>query len=216
MHYELVGSLAVFFALCLYMILPNPVRVLMPVTFASLCFVPGVACFFVGILLAHFYASGFFDNLETNRRWKIATYAALPVIIAAVMLSYKFFGIATRLEIIIAGVIILAIQTNALYMRAVTSRLSLFLGRISFPLYLVHFSVISSLTSWLIILADKHGILTFGSSLLIGFVTVIVSLVLACLFLPVETLTTKICNALSQLVFKQMGIKPAHARSVSE
>jgi peptidoglycan/LPS O-acetylase OafA/YrhL len=66
---------------------------------------------------------------------------------------------------------------------------SQFLGRISFPLYLVQFAVIVSLSANVIIWADANGTLTATTALLIAAGSVIASLALATLFLPIEVAT---------------------------
>jgi peptidoglycan/LPS O-acetylase OafA/YrhL len=63
---------------------------------------------------------------------------------------------------------------------------SQFLGRISFPLYLVQFAVIVSLSANVTIWADANGTLTATTALLIAAGSVIASLALATLFLPIE------------------------------
>ena len=65
-------------------------------------------------------------------------------------------------------------------------KISQFLGHISFPLYLVQFAVIVSPSANVIVWADRAGMLTSSTALWIAAGSVVASLVLATLFLPIE------------------------------
>jgi peptidoglycan/LPS O-acetylase OafA/YrhL len=79
---------------------------------------------------------------------------------------------------IIATLIIGSIASSKTLGAVFENRLSLFLGRISFPLYLTHFVVICSLSSWVCI---EAGPVTAA------LVTVPVAIGMAFVFLPIDT-----------------------------
>jgi peptidoglycan/LPS O-acetylase OafA/YrhL len=69
---------------------------------------------------------------------------------------------------------------------------SQWLGRISFPLYLLQILVIVTLTSWLIIWAQAGGLLTIWIALGIAMASVVVCVAAAWVFLPVERLALRV------------------------
>jgi len=86
-----------------------------------------------------------------------------------------------------AAAIMGAVHLNGDLIALMSSRLSRFMGQISFALYLVHFVVLVTLTSHLILMAHADGSLTQGEALGIFALTVVVSMLAAWLFARVET-----------------------------
>jgi peptidoglycan/LPS O-acetylase OafA/YrhL len=78
-------------------------------------------------------------------------------------------------------------------------KLSIFFGRISFPLYVIHMTIICSLTSWLI---TKDYDPNNTKLVLIYFMaTVFTSIVSACVLYPVE----KISIIISRKIFEYLS-----------
>ena len=94
-----------------------------------------------------------------------------------------------------------------------STALSQWLGRISFPLYLVHFSVLASFSAGMVVWAHQGGILAPHILWLIVVASICLSLLAAIAFEPVEHLTRKIGNALSRYVVDD--VEPAGRVSVS-
>lgn len=76
--------------------------------------------------------------------------------------------------------------------RLASSRLSLWLGKISFPLFLIQFPVLLSVTSGLIVLAGPEHVRAF--SFLIASLSIAVAILAATAFQPVEIVTRAIEN----------------------
>jgi peptidoglycan/LPS O-acetylase OafA/YrhL len=88
------------------------------------------------------------------------------------------------------------------------ARISRFLGKISFPLYLVQFSVLISFMSGAIVFVNMHSGLNWLSISIVSALTIVVSLLASIVFLPIEWMTHTICNSIGRMV-------PAGSRSVS-
>jgi peptidoglycan/LPS O-acetylase OafA/YrhL len=85
---------------------------------------------------------------------------------------------------LIAVLIVLFVIVNPLVQKILSNKISIFLGKISFPLYVIHMAVICSLTSFLITKEydpDNTKMIFFYF-----IITVIVSIISACILYPVE------------------------------
>jgi peptidoglycan/LPS O-acetylase OafA/YrhL len=93
-----------------------------------------------------------------------------------------------------------------------SNRLSLALGRISFPLYLVQFPILVSVTSFAIVHVGRAQLASSPvAAATIAMVSFILCIVAAHLFLPVEVLTGKIGNLAVEKA--QSGVLPLLRRS---
>lgn len=209
MLYEFVGSFLVFGTLLVYPFLKKPLRLLVPMALVLFFAVPYLSCFVWGMISAHLYVQGHFERLKNVRWWRVVTYAGIPMILMTLAAIYLAFGIFNQWEIVVGMAIMVMIQTNDVYRHAMESKLSQFMGRVSFPLYLVHFAVLVSLTSWLIVRAGADGTVTFTETFIIAGVSAIVSLVCAVMFLPVEKLTARVCGAFADTVLRSGVIRIA-------
>jgi len=81
--------------------------------------------------------------------------------------------------VVAAPVFLLGVHSNPHLLGFFRSRLSLFLGRISFPLYVLQFPVLVSLSSWLFWKVGAAGGLGPGSGLAVAFTSCAVTGVLA-------------------------------------
>ena len=96
--------------------------------------------------------------------------------------------IKTRINIILAAIVVFAIYSNSFCISAATSKFSVWLGRISFPLYVTHFAVIISFTSWSIIELSNRGLLGLGSAMLVILLSAVIALFVADIFSRIENL----------------------------
>jgi peptidoglycan/LPS O-acetylase OafA/YrhL len=104
--------------------------------------------------------------------------------------------------------IVFFVHCNFAVTKFLRAGISRFLGKISFPLYLIQFSVLISFTSSVILFANAHGGLNWLSISIIAGLTIIASVLASIVFLPIEQLTHMICNFIGRMV-------PADRRSVS-
>ena len=207
MSYEMLGSIMVL----LWLYMENEIRhpkAIMVVCIAALLIAGSpLACFFIGLLYGQLRAQGIFARLQEASWAQKASWigllgcAAFTPFIERSILSYTLS----------AAIVLLLIYANrSLSAFLAHNSLSRFLGKISFPLYLVHFSVIASLSSWLIVVADRQGALTSSVAWGIILATVAASILAAILFEPVERLTMALCNRLARMALKRENA-PARA-----
>jgi peptidoglycan/LPS O-acetylase OafA/YrhL len=200
MHTELVGSVVVFALLLLmnnkifgyvYLIAVFVVLMVAHLGFAHFRF---LGCFVAGIIFAGFRCSDLYENLVQNRIYRLLSLVLFALIVVSAGILFAS-GRGSRLVPIFAIVIVFCVSTSLDLRRLATSRASIFLGRISFPLFLIQFPVIISITSALILVAGNH-ITTMPATMTGGIaaLSVVVTLVAATLFEPVERITGVIGN----------------------
>ncbi|MBG0811852.1 acyltransferase [Methylosinus sp. H3A] len=188
MPWEMVGSLALFLLLSCYPAMKRPERsIAIGASFLMLLF-PYLAAFLFGALIgkAKFTGAlnapapgrlGFLDSLAA----KIAVAAALYVLAAWSMTA----GAVAHVHVILAvAVVALALRSRGLSDFLAENALSRFLAKISFPLYLIHYVVIVTATSAAIAFVGDR--LTLPLALAISAATILLSIVAAVLFQPIE------------------------------
>ncbi len=191
MSLELLGSVVVF----LYLLLEVEIRLkfsfLWFVFFVCLCGHSLIACFVFGMICGRLRACGGFDWLRSQRAAQALAIFVVFIAVFGADLDHRLH-LGFGLNIIAACLLVFGVYASRPLGSFFSCRLSRWLGRVSFPLYLVHFPVIASFTSGLVVLTHAHG--TFGPTAiwLIALGSVALSLLGAVLFLPVETLTARI------------------------
>ncbi|MDB5767425.1 MAG: acyltransferase-like protein [Collimonas fungivorans] len=198
MSIELVGSLLVFLYLYLSTRLKAPVRILYALIVFLLVAQSFYCLFFIGILFAQYRANGVFDRLRASRSWNFAVIAILIAIVITYTLSKKYpnFWQYININAVTAAALVFCFYTSNWTVGFFSSKFSRFLGEISFPLYLVHFSVIISLTSFLTIKFSELGTLDASHISLIILVSIAVSITAAVIFRRVEIFALKPVNRL--------------------
>ena len=206
MRLELIGSIIVF--LILYVGYGSrttwPLLIMATLLFLSRQGDFGqIACFLAGISFAKLRLSGSFGTLSHRKGFVFASYVALLVVIA---LDGLWHSTDTHRDLcpLLAIIVVLCISINPRLTRFMENSASQFLGRISFPLFLVQFPVIISLSSGLVIYARNMGFL-HHTTFVIVLISVSASILCAILFEPVETFTKIACDRVSRLV---MGYLP--------
>ena len=202
MQVELLGSLLVF---C-YLLLDTHIRLKSVFLIFILVVCLGgnsfLACFVFGMICGHVRARGGFDWLRRQRTVQVL---AIPAVVVAAILG-SYFDLVTPQwcpPIIIAScALVFGVYASAALSRFFALPLSRWLGRISFPLYLVHFPVIASFTSGLIVLAHAHGVLGPAVIWCIALGSAVLSVLVAVLFLPVEALTARIGEAACRVIMQ--------------
>ncbi|HEX2730185.1 MAG TPA: acyltransferase [Polyangiaceae bacterium] len=191
MPVELVGSMLVFLYLYVFRNLRHPIRVLLGLVLFMCPLFSHYAAFFFGVYLGHLRSAGGFERLRQEPRWR----ALSPIICCIVLVALAAVparGWTVIVDTVAAGALVFCFNTNPILSTLFETRLSAFLGRLSFPLYLTHFSVIVSLTSYLILQQGARG--QFGYDAVSRIVAVsFVAMILAALpFLLVEKWTNQI------------------------
>jgi peptidoglycan/LPS O-acetylase OafA/YrhL len=192
MQPELLGSIVAF----LYLFVDPYIRSKIPVlAFGFLVCLGGgsfLACFPFGLLCGRFRAQGGFAWL---RRQRAAQVLAPPVAVAATVLGTwcnRLWPGWLMPSILASCVLVFSVYASTALTGFFANALSRRLGRISYPLFLIHFPVIASFTSGMILLAHEHHALTPATiwSIILG--SAVLSLIAAKLFQPIEKLTARI------------------------
>ncbi|MGC4062621.1 MAG: acyltransferase [Aquabacterium sp.] len=187
MSLEMLGSLMVFIFALQVNTLKKPA--LTAAAIAGLLFLAKsyYALFFVGICFALLRSSGVFERLQQSGLCMAVSWLLIALVVYSCFRSESIATDGHRTNLLRSIALVGAIHCNPLAITALSSRLSRFLGRVSFPLYLVHFSVLTSLTSYLVVQADKSGLLDASHALGIGLFTIAFCLLAADLFSRAET-----------------------------
>lgn len=183
MPYELIGSFAVLLVCAFERGGQWSYYVLAVMIVAMMFILPAFATFPAGALLALAKKDGLIPDLG---RW------AWPVIAAGlVAASFDYGGRVTPLFVVAALACLWAAMSSDLT-TALSGRVSQFLGRLSFPLYLMQFPVLVTVTSMMVV-----GIpLNLWTALLILLVSTTATVLAAVTFDPVERFAIGFSNRL--------------------
>ncbi|WP_024880194.1 acyltransferase [Methylosinus sp. LW3] len=188
MPWEMVGSLALFLLLACYPAMKRPERsIAIGASFLMLLF-PYLAAFLFGALIGKAKLTG---ALTAPARGRLALLDSSPAKIIAAATLYALAswtmtaGAVPHVHVILAvAIVALALRWRGLSDFLGESAISCFLAKISFPLYLIHYVVIATATSAAITLVGDR--LTLPLALAISAATILLSIVAAMLFAPVE------------------------------
>ncbi len=193
MSMEMIGSLAVFVFLYASPSLAAPLRTAAIVAVAFFVLGSWYALFFVGVTFGYLRRNGALHRLQLDRRWQVAS--ALGMLATALGVSYladkQWFWFDGAAAVVLVG----AFYTNGIALWAFRGRVSQALGAISFPLYLVHFCVLVSITSYWI---TSSATLDRKTMLAIAAGSVATSLVAAAVFYQVEKRLLDLMNRVVQ------------------
>ena len=195
MSIELMGSLLVFLLLLCARTIRRFVWVLVLLTLMLLVARSYMACFVFGVLLGKLRALGWFATLRASG----AALAFIPLALGLLMLAgflpwqdpARIAGLSC-----LSGGMLFCIYANPMLCDWFRMPVSRWLGRISFPLYLLHFPVLASFTCGMVVLADHAGMLNNWIMGAIIAASVAISLALAVAFGPVEKFTRIVGDAL--------------------
>ncbi|MFP5258130.1 MAG: acyltransferase family protein [Acidobacteriota bacterium] len=206
MNIEFMGSFAVIFFCLLVCPLKRAWLVAVPALYAAFS-MNFYAPFFLGVVLARFIHPllEFSAQTRTKERCCLAlSYALLASGIVYSTLSRHLpmdkptIVQTSQLSTLFAGIVIVSVIINKHFRRLLATPLSKRLGLLSFPLYLTHMVVICSFSSFLYLhLRHLDGPVL---CLILIPATIIVSLLLAYAFAPVEILAIALSRRLSRLI----------------
>ncbi len=167
-----------------------------------------VCCFFAGALIGHVRHEGGWARLGRTFSFDLG----LPLLAAAIFAggTLALTDPSNRQSMILLAIaVVVGVNLSGAAKSFLSNRLSQFLGRISFLMYLTHYSVIVSLTCGLAVLAAKTGFDTPLAFAIIGTVSVGVSVLLAWAIMPIETLTISVCDRLWAAVKPRLSASTA-------
>lgn len=157
-----------------------------------------LACFVVGLICAKLRFDGLFDRAKARHGALYISSWAIFVLLAVDGLMHNK-GLDGMRCPLFAMLLVVFVSCNYLAEQFLSSVGSQFLGRISFPIFLVQFPIIISLTSWLVVQAGPHAGDT-RINLLIFACSLAACIIVALLFEPVELFTKMFCRHISRYV----------------
>lgn len=203
MKFEMLGSIMVFATLLGLARLRGPWRRGLWI-FVGLLFVSFIttktgqwlSCFLAGIGFGWLRNQGFFRRMHALPRAQLWSWIVITLVGA--LDGWSHWRVADRRMVPLASVLLMgAVFCNRPLCAAFSGRLSRLLGRLSFPLYLIQFPVLISLTSYAICFAAARGALHGWALALIDVVSLCACLAVAWAFMPVEHLTRWVGNVLA-------------------
>jgi peptidoglycan/LPS O-acetylase OafA/YrhL len=198
MQYELIGSVVVFAVLLSFRYIKWP-WVLLGIAALLLLIAPEtsqISCFLFGIAFSCARMNGGFAALQKHPLAAPLSYGAI-ILLAAFDGYTQWKGILHARMALFAVPMVFAVFCNKGLCNFFANRVSRILGTLSFPIYLVQFPILMSFTSIAIVYAAGHGGLTPISTLTIATLSVLVCLLAAYLFTPVEAFTKLFGNRLT-------------------
>lgn len=190
MTVELSGSFFVFLLLFIQPMIRRFDLILVALAALLLFYGSYLGCFVAGVIMALARHHGVMKRLHSSARVQVAS----GILMAAVLAFCGYWYVQNRmdrpLEIILPAVAIVGlVYSNKALTGFFASAPSRLLGRLSFPLYLIQFPILVSLTSYAIIFASRHGGLSDAAIWIIALLSIVACLAGAIAFEPVERWT---------------------------
>jgi len=178
-------------------------------------FFPIAACYPAGALVALMTRDGLIGS-EAPRRLESTT-ATIVALVAQVGAAVgQMAKISNQITALIAMAMFLVIIRSGPISRFLSLPISQWLGRLSFPLYLIQISVIVTITSGLVVAAQANGVLTPLTALGIALISVAACLGAAWLFMPVERFALDIAGRVGRIAMpKATRTAGPHSESAS-
>jgi len=207
MRTEAIGSVIVVLFLLCQAVLVHKKTVL--AILAGIAIATGTlsGCFFVGMLFALMRRDGLFDWHGQSRTTTALSIAAMIVLLVPPSYLMLHHRELPPMLMLVAAVCTFLIYSDARISRFLSNPLSQWLGKISFPLFLMHYAVIISFTSWAIVQASSTGIATQPVYAVIALASLGIALVCAVLFVPVEHFSIRFSHAIWRL-FEKYVLQP--------
>jgi peptidoglycan/LPS O-acetylase OafA/YrhL len=157
---------------------------------------PFISCFILGLSLAT-------NHIRQEVKFNNTAYAMILIILVVFLsltqLDDSRFLTADQKLILIGYFFIFSITKLSVIKNFFSNKFSQFLGKISFILYLIQIPIICSYTSFMYLLLSKNHEINFLGSIFIIISTIIISIALSRLLMPIENFS---------LIFsKHVGLK---------
>ena len=202
MHIEIMGSFIIYAYLGIFRRTEHiHWQVVVLITTILFCAYPFYACFFIGYIIAELHKK---YNIHTSmqkigvNKNKVEIIVILSFVALAI-LSTHFRANDYVICLLGAGIVIFASLSNIMK-TFFANRVSTFLGKISFPLYLIHVPVICSWSSYLYLKLPECGVGLLAAGLINFFSTVLFCLILATLLTPIEKISVKYSKKIAEML----------------
>ncbi len=203
MQAEIVGSIIVFLVLLTFSYFKYAWLLLFIIATPLLAdqYMQHYSCFLFGVAFSAARANGAFERLKSNKMFTLISWLAIFVLGAGQgLLAWK--GKLPHASSTIAIMLVFFIFSNRALCGFFSHKVSRFLGKISFPIYLMQFPVLISFTSMSIVYLGGRGLLNPGVDLAIASSSVILSMVAAMIFDPIEILTKWVGDMIVKFLVK--------------
>ncbi len=154
--------------------------------------------FLTGMVMGYWRRQGLFDRLLGERKWQILVVLMFVAIAALLVIrAQNHVPTGARSRMFLEALIVFMAYSHVGIKAFLCTRFSRFLGSISFPLYLVHFQVLISLMSWLVI-QDYAATGRWDQAHLLGIalLSMVVSVGAACIFREVERTSLRFSDSI--------------------
>lgn len=165
-------------------------------TLLALQFAPSILPFFCGVVIAEFITSRHYSRVSLSRYGNmIGCSLFLAGCCASIFLREEHLTPAATL-------LVLGAVMSPWLQRLLVLPFSVWLGAISFPLYLVHAFIIYGPACWLVLRLADAGVSTEGMMLAVVPFIICLSLLAAWLFLPVERLSITASHWVARMLMR--------------
>jgi peptidoglycan/LPS O-acetylase OafA/YrhL len=191
MPIEIIGSFMIYAYLGIFRAEENiNWKVILPSTMALFIFRPLYSCFLIGYVIAEINKKYDGDYLFSILKTKKVEILFLLIFFISATLS-TLFRDNDYVTCLFATFIVISVSFSKNLKSFCSNGLSNYLGRISFPLYLIQIPIICSLSSFLYLKLPTFGFDIVTSNLINLFSTIVISLISATLLLPIEKISVK-------------------------
>jgi peptidoglycan/LPS O-acetylase OafA/YrhL len=202
MSIELLGSFVTFMYLAIYRNLKKPLMVVVFFAFIFLIARSYYSLFCIGIFFSHMRNQGFFNRVFESKYSRNLTLLGTLLLIFLLMINNSLSEKVFQSQVVLAGLIVFIIYSRKGYIQFFSNPISVYLGKISFPLYITHFAVIISFTSFFIKWLDAHRALNFTNSMFVILISALTAILLAHIFSKVEIIYLNFLNKMADLIVK--------------
>jgi peptidoglycan/LPS O-acetylase OafA/YrhL len=161
--------------------------------------------FFVGVLFALSRNEGLWARWRKRPRSGFVAASVVLACFAADVWSQALPALSAYIAMLLGPLLVAAFYASPYFVAFFSNRVSRFLGNISFSLYLVHFAVMVSLSSWLVLHPQVLGVSGRLGWFVIGLASSLVSVLLATVLWQLERRMLTRLARLPAWLFKTAG-----------
>lgn len=165
------------------------------VTFFLWFYNPLYSAFLFGYFLAKL--NNLIQNFVSKNSFIVSEFYGLFLFITVVLLSTFYRPNDDKYTALMAMALILSVQISSYLNSFFSNRISRFLGKISFSVYMIQMGVIFSLSSYMFLHKDTLSTHNFISSNIIILATVVFTLILGYLLTPIDKLSIILSRKIS-------------------
>lgn len=203
MSVELLGSMLVFLFLYVHDRLKQPKLALAAIIAFTFILKSFFCLFFLGVLFCLLRQDALFKRLERHAQWKYLSIALLIFCAWLDAWNVKGPNFGGQVNMVLGPAMVFLFYSNSSFKKFFSSKLSIFLGNISFSLYLIHFSIIVSFTSLLVVSQGDAVVRSPTLMLSIATASVVLSLLAATMMWSIERKGLKQLARLPRLIFNR-------------